>query len=113
MNNTFLDYEIIGKRLKAVRKERGISQQALADRCFIAPSYLSHIEAGNRNVSLDTFAIICKELEVSTDYILFDAIAPSDDSAQIILEKVKEQGSETYTKFLKVLRALSTIADQL
>lgn len=113
MNNTFLDYKVIGKRLKTVREAQGISQQALADRCFIAPSYLSHIESGNRNVSLDTFAIICKELQVSTDYILFDSIAPCDASAQIILNKVHEQGEETYSRFLKIIRALASIADQL
>lgn len=43
----------IGQRVKGRRRELGLSQEALAHETDVTPSYLSQIEAGSRNPSLE------------------------------------------------------------
>jgi len=40
---------IVGRNLRRLRLERGLSQEALAHDAEIAPSYLSQIESGKRS----------------------------------------------------------------
>ena len=42
-----------GKRVKELRKATGLSQEAFADHCGFARSYMSRIERGGANPSLD------------------------------------------------------------
>lgn len=45
--------EKFGDRVKALRREAGISQEDFADACGFARSYMSRIERGTSNLSLD------------------------------------------------------------
>jgi len=60
----------IGKRVKAARNEKGISQAQLAAALHISVPYISHIEQGKQAMSVLTLSKICEELEVSADWIL-------------------------------------------
>jgi transcriptional regulator with XRE-family HTH domain len=54
-----------GNRVRILRKEKGLSQEALADRCGIHRTYIGGIERGERNVSLENIEKIAKALGVS------------------------------------------------
>ncbi len=41
-----------GQRLREMRTELGLSQEAFADKCGLDRTYISGIERGKRNVSL-------------------------------------------------------------
>lgn len=41
-----------GHKVRAIRKEKGLSQEALADLSGIDRSYMGHIERGQKNVTL-------------------------------------------------------------
>lgn len=41
-----------GRKIRAIRKEQGLSQEALAARANLDRSYLGHIERGEKNVTL-------------------------------------------------------------
>ena len=72
-----IDYTCIGKRIKAARKQRGISQQTLAEIIACTPSYISYIETGVRSMSLDTFILIANALDISADELLIDCLQHS------------------------------------
>jgi len=55
----------IGERIRAVRRERGLTQEVLAERAKIHPTYLSEIENGKANVSLPALASLARGLRVS------------------------------------------------
>lgn len=42
-----------GQAVRKVRLEQGISQEELADRCGLHRTYISDVELGKRNISLE------------------------------------------------------------
>ena len=68
-------------RLISLRKDRGLSQQAMADAIGIHVNSLKKYEAGQAQPSLDALRKIATTLHTSTDFLLFDEHerGPSDD----------------------------------
>jgi transcriptional regulator with XRE-family HTH domain len=60
----------IGHAIRALRRERGLSQESLAGLAHIDRSYMSSIERGLRNVSVLNIARIAEALEVPTRDLL-------------------------------------------
>lgn len=113
MEHMILDYKALGQKFKTLRMEQKLSQETLAHRCNISASYLSHIEAGNRNLSLDTFVALCRELSVSSDFMLFDQLPKNDMAALKIMETAKAKGDDSYEHYLSVIKILAEHADKL
>ncbi|MGD0382667.1 MAG: helix-turn-helix transcriptional regulator [Thermoguttaceae bacterium] len=57
--------ERFGKRVRELRKARGFTQEAFADKCGLDRTYISGIERGKRNVALCNVEIIARSLDVS------------------------------------------------
>ncbi|EPN4479196.1 helix-turn-helix domain-containing protein [Vibrio cholerae] len=63
-----------GERVRQIRKEKGLSQEALADLAGIDRSYMGHIERGDQNITLTKIYQISEALEVSvSDLISYQA----------------------------------------
>ena len=72
-----LDYVAIGMRIRRLRQERGLTQQALAELAGQEPSNISHIERGATKLSLPTLVSISNALSVTADELLCDSVAAS------------------------------------
>ncbi len=59
-----------GRRVRAVRTERGWSQEELADRAGLHRTYISSLERGQRNVSLENIRHLADALDVSPGDLL-------------------------------------------
>lgn len=59
-----------GKNVQTIRKQKGISQEKLAEMVGIHRTYLSLVEKGNRNPSLKTIYRIAKALKVNSRQLL-------------------------------------------
>ncbi|MEZ0254117.1 MAG: helix-turn-helix domain-containing protein [Chthoniobacter sp.] len=55
----------LGKRLRFFREQRQLTQESLAERADLDPTYISGIERGVRNPSVLSLAPIAKALDVS------------------------------------------------
>lgn len=55
----------IGDRIKEVRVEKKLSQEAVAYNSGIERSFMTHIENGRRNVSVETLEKVLTGLEIS------------------------------------------------
>ncbi len=53
-----------GRKLRAVRTEKGISQEELAQRSGLHRTYVSSVERGERNISLINIAKLANALGV-------------------------------------------------
>ncbi|MBD8604720.1 helix-turn-helix transcriptional regulator [Pseudomonas sp. CFBP 8771] len=54
-----------GQRIRDLRKQRGISQEAFADKCGVMRTYMSRIETGAANPSLDAAKVIADALGIA------------------------------------------------
>ncbi len=61
----------VGDYLREVRKARGLSLRALADRLGVSPSLISQVETGRAKPSVNTLYAIVSELGISLDELLF------------------------------------------
>jgi transcriptional regulator with XRE-family HTH domain len=57
-------HAVFGQAIRAMRKERDISQEGLALKCELDRSYFGAVERGERNVSLTNMLKITKALDV-------------------------------------------------
>ena len=64
----------IGKRIRALRKEQGLTQEAFASMVRIDRSYMVTIEHGRRKMTINTLARVCAGLGITLSE-LFDGIA--------------------------------------
>lgn len=62
--------ENLDERIKALRKELGLTQQEFADRLHVNNSAISNYEAGSRKLSNAMIASICREFGVSRVWLL-------------------------------------------
>ena len=54
-----------GKRLKALREAKGLSQEKLASKSKVHRTYVSLVERGKKNISLVNMEKIAKALNIS------------------------------------------------
>lgn len=59
-----------GVKVRALRLELGLSQDAFADLCGLDRTYIGGIERGERNVSLRNIALIAKALKYSVSELM-------------------------------------------
>lgn len=65
-----MDYIGMGCRICAMRKQRGLSQEKLAELIDRSCSFTGHIERGTRKPSLETLVEIAVALSCSADDLL-------------------------------------------
>lgn len=57
--------ERVGQRIKALRHQIGLSQEALANKAGVDRTYVTDVENGRRNISVELLEKIIVALEVS------------------------------------------------
>ena len=65
-----MDLKAIGKRVRAARRARDMTQEQLAELANISTSFVGHIERGTRVPSLETMWRICKVMGLPMDHIM-------------------------------------------
>lgn len=61
---------LLGRNVRALRRERGLSQEELAHRSDLERSYVSDIERGTRNPSVKALGKIANALDVEAWLLL-------------------------------------------
>ncbi|MFR1436191.1 MAG: helix-turn-helix domain-containing protein [Acutalibacteraceae bacterium] len=68
-----IDYPIIGQRIQRLRRQRGMTQEQLAEKLGVTVGYISQLERGVTKISLDTLGRICAALRGDMAAILSGA----------------------------------------
>ncbi|WP_345830642.1 helix-turn-helix transcriptional regulator [Erwinia sp. HDF1-3R] len=61
---------LFGRRVKQLRLQAGLSQEAFAHKCGLDRTYVSGIERGLRNPTLEVIAIIARGLEMEIKHLI-------------------------------------------
>lgn len=62
--------DTVGKKLTAIRKEKGLNQQEVADIIGVSRGALSYWEKGERGIDIDSLYKLCAIYDVSIDYLI-------------------------------------------
>jgi transcriptional regulator with XRE-family HTH domain len=62
--------EKIGKKIRSLRQKQNLTQEKLADLCFLDRTYIGGIERGERNFSLINLFKIANSLNVKPEEIV-------------------------------------------
>lgn len=95
-----LDFVRLGKRIKAARKRRGLSQLALSEALDCTPNHLSFIENGNRSLSLAKFVQLANALGASADELLMDSLDNTAEAMDHEYSSITEGCSEREKQML-------------
>jgi transcriptional regulator with XRE-family HTH domain len=60
----------LGDRVRALRKEKGFSQEGFADACGLHRTYMGSVERGETNPTLASLATIARTLKITTSKLL-------------------------------------------
>lgn len=103
-----MDYGMIGQQIRKYRKQRGLSQEELAERVYISTTHMSHIETGSTKLSLPVLVDIAAVLETGVDALLRvdDTAVPADALEEIngILESCTPQQSRVIADLVKTAK---------
>ena len=69
-----MNQNAIGRRIKAAREKKGMTQEQLAEWVELSPMHVSVIERGVKLPKLETLINIANVLDVSADVLLQDVV---------------------------------------
>lgn len=97
--------ELLGARIKEVRKSRKISQEQLSEKVDVDPRYISRIEVGRSYPSLETLENIARALEVEVKELFdFSHQEARPDSIEQINTFLKEMTDDDLKKICRIVR---------
>lgn len=97
---------ILGARIRKLRKERKLSQEALAEKADLHYTFIGEVERGEKNISLVSLEKLTKALEV-TFIDLFDLPELKerpDDFKKKLTQEMKHFDDETAAALLKLIK---------
>jgi DNA-binding XRE family transcriptional regulator len=65
-------HAVLGRQVRRLRKEAGLSQDVVAEQCGLFRTYLSRIERGVANPTLSVLAALAKTLGVSVGELFYE-----------------------------------------
>ena len=87
--------ELLGKRIKEIRKERGLTQEEFAERINISQRTLSGIEVGKNFLTSQTFDKILEVFEIQPDEIFkVKSLRPIEELRKELVENIKTMSEE-------------------
>jgi transcriptional regulator with XRE-family HTH domain len=96
--------EAVGKRIRELRKARGLTQEGVAESAGINPKYFGSIERGEVNLSLSTLDRIAKALHVQPAALLDLTLVaePDRDSVIQLVQEVLQHADDEKVERLRV-----------
>ncbi|MBE0343926.1 XRE family transcriptional regulator [Paenibacillus sp. 28ISP30-2] len=109
--------DLVGTRIRDIRKSKGLSQEALAEKAGFNSSYIGFIERAERNISLKNLEKIAKALNVGVYQLLTyvkenDELTEEDSSVKSILTLLRTRESKDTELALKILTDIFARIDE-
>ncbi|PFR94434.1 XRE family transcriptional regulator [Bacillus cereus] len=97
--------KIIGNNIRVIRKGKGLSQEELAFKASLHPTYIGQVERGEKNITIVTLSVILKALEVTLEHF-FSFIEPNVSKEELYITK-EDKKYLPYGEIVKVLQELN------
>ena len=95
-----MDYYDIAQRIRALRRERKLPQEQLAEKVWMSTTHMSHIENGSTKLSLPVLVDLAAALDVSANELLS---GQSGQGRSAGYEQIKEILSSCSERQLRII----------
>lgn len=98
---------LIGQRIKKLRRSKGFSQERLAEIMGISPKYLSNIERGKENPTLDMFIKLANALNVEVAEVFnYSYEQSSKELRQVVMGLLKDGDENQLRLITRIAKAI-------
>lgn len=101
-----------GQRIQKLRRERGYTNEVLAEKAGISSRFLSDIERGEKGISTETLQGISTALRVTTDYLLYGSELDSKAIEESIAGFNSIEQKQLKSLFQGAIKILDDIPDK-
>ena len=103
-----MGYELIGKRVKKARKDKGITQEKFAEELGVSVSFVSQVETGEKKFNLARISEVSKILEKPISYFVDGYEGKSEDDLQEVIRLLKGMNDKQLKLSIEVIRAIES-----
>lgn len=103
----------VGMNIRAIRKSQNLTIDELAEKCDFQSPYLSDVERGERNITLQTLNKILDALNVDPGKVLIPAYIDDADKANVKKELIQQILNILEDKNEEDLRMLLNISNEI
>ncbi|HDR8084505.1 TPA: helix-turn-helix transcriptional regulator [Bacillus cereus] len=94
---------IIGLQIRILRKNKNLSQEELAFKANLHPTYIGQVERGEKNLTVSSLNMITKALDITLEEF-FSFVEPSKGKDSIDFES---NGTLPYQNIIKLLQEIN------
>ena len=99
--------ELLGQRIKELRKERGYTQDFLAEKLNIEPRQLSKLETGKHYPSFETIVALLSTFDLKFEELIdFDHLDLTKDLKQELIKNINKLNDSNLVVVYKIVRSL-------
>ena len=103
--------KFLGQRLRALRKQRGLSQERLGERSSLSGKFIGEVERGEKSISIDSLYHVSVALEIPLRELTDvradrQATVPTEEAEKIFALVSGRRRPDDVRKAYKVLQAL-------
>ena len=99
--------ELLGKRIKELRKQKGYTQDYLAEKLKIEPRQLSKLETGKHHPSFETIIALLETFDITFEELIsFEHLNSANDIRKTLLKDIENIDDSKIQNVYKILRVL-------
>ena len=97
--------ELLGKRIKELRKQKGYTQDYLAEKLKIEPRQLSKLETGKHYPSFETIIALLETFDITFEELIsFEHLNSANDIRKTLLKDIENIDDSKIQNVYKILR---------
>lgn len=83
---------VIGKNMKKIRSEKGMTQEQLAENLHVTRQAVSNWEQGKTQPDVETLSAMAEVFEVPMENLIYGSESHTHRDSKIVIEKTTEKG---------------------
>ncbi|CAH1224402.1 helix-turn-helix transcriptional regulator [Paenibacillus sp. JJ-223] len=109
--------ELVGTRIRDIRRSQNLSQEALAEKAGFNPSYIGFIERAERNISLKNLEKIASALDVGVNELFtyvqeHGELSEGDENIKRLISLLRKHNPEEVSMALNVITEIFKTYDR-
>lgn len=99
--------ELLGKRIKELRKQKGFTQDYLAEKLKIEPRQLSKLETGKHYPSFETILSLLETFDITFEELVsYTHLEDKTNLKEIMISDIENLSEEKLRDVYKILRSI-------